>query len=387
MGGRRRTGRSSYPTYDTASTKNTTAPLDLAHVKGQEAAKRALEVTVAGDHSILLVGPRSSSKTLLGRCIPSILPPTTREEAEGIAEVYRRARLDPPPGRPFRAPHFSTRPSALVGKGRKPGEVDLARGGVLFLDDLPAFGKRALRAIRPLLEENGAPRAGATTTTTGTAGTATADATARNTNTGTAEETPADATAGNSPSTNTDITATDPRTRFMLVAAMRSCPCGHLWDWRRECSCARWEIDRYWAAVEELVLDLIHLHAEVPTVSISELRSRYGEDSAPVAERIREARARQLGREGQETWNAHLRPWALPRFCEPDPSGRKLLDTAYERLGLTVRELGSTLQIARTIADLAGSEVVRAPHVAEAIQYRSLSRRPGRARPDEAEAT
>ena len=334
------------------STANTGAP-DLADVKGQEAAKRALEVAAAGEHSILLVGPRSSGKSMLGRCIPSILPPPTRVEAEEIAEVYRRAKLDPPAGRPFRAPHFSTRPTALIGRGRKPGEVGLARGGVLFLDDLPAFGKRSLRALRPLLEVNGGPVSGTTTTA----------------DTDTAAATPA---------------AT--RSRFMLVAAMRSCPCGHRHDWRRECSCAPWQLARYWAAVDELVLDLFDLHAQVPVVTMGELRSRYGEGSQRVAERVADARERQLRREGQETWNAHLPPWALPSWCEPDASGRRLLDTAYDRLGLTVRELGSTLQIARTIADLAGSEAVRAPQVAEAIQYRSLSRRPGRARDDEGES-
>jgi magnesium chelatase family protein len=212
----------------------------------------------------------------------------------------------------------------------------------------------AERNIRPLLEVNGVPGVGATTA----AGDRAAEAT----------------------------TTADHRSRFMLVAAMRSCPCGHLHDWRRECSCARWELDRYWAAVEELVLDLFHVHAEVPLVCLGELRSRPGEGSREVAARVRTAREWQLRRAEPGIWNAHLRPWALPKSCEPDRNGRKLLDTAYDRLGLTVRELGSTLQIARTIADLAGSEVVRAPHVAEAIQYRSLSRRPGRAR-DEADGT
>jgi magnesium chelatase family protein len=336
-GGRRRDDHP--PILDSRATLD---DLDLLHVKGQEAAKRAVEVAAAGDHSLLLIPPRAGGKTMLARCLPGLLAPPTGEEAEEIAEVYRGAKLDPPSGRPFRAPHFSIRPTGLIGGGRKPGEVDLARGGALFMDDLPAFGKRSLRAIRPLLEDD-APEL----------------------------------------STGSGV---DTRSRFMLVAAMRSCPCGHLHDWRRDCTCTRWEIARYWAAVEELVLDLVHLYVEVPTVSLSELRSRYGETSAPVAARIREARARQLGREGQDTWNAHLRPWALPKFCEPDANGRKLLDTAYERLGLTVRELASTLQIARTIADLAGSEVVRAPHVAEAIQYRALSRRPGRARDDEGQS-
>jgi magnesium chelatase family protein len=311
-------------------TQPTPAGLDLAHVKGQEGAKRALEVAAAGDHSILLVGPRSAGKTMLARCLPGLLPPPTEEEVEAIAAVYRKAGLEPPAGRPFRAPHFSTRPSTLAGRGGVPGEVNLARGGVLFLDDLPAFGKRSLRAIRRALEEVHPHQAGG------------------------------------------DL---DHRPRFLFVAAMRSCPCGHQHDWRRHCSCAPWEMARYWSAVDELVLDLIHLHAEVSIVCLSTLRSRSGEESQQVAERVAAARDRQLRREGQETWNAHLRGWALPRWCEPDPSGRKLLETAQERVGLTVREVSTILRIARTSADLAESERVRVPDVAEAIQYRLDARR------------
>jgi magnesium chelatase family protein len=315
------------PILDTEPTPD---GLDLLHVKGQEGTKRALEVAAAGDHSILLVGPRSAGKTMLARCLPGMLPPPTEDEAERIADVYRRADLDPPEGRPFRVPHLSIRPATLVGRDGKPGEVDLASGGVLSLDDLPAFGRRSLRAIRRALEEVQVPRAD-----------------------------------GDS----------DTRSPFMLIAAMRSCPCGHQHDWRRVCSCAPWELARYWAAVEELVLDLIHLHAEVHTVCLSTLRSRSGEESGQVAERVAAARDRQLRREGQDTWNAHLRPWALPKYCEPDPSGRKLLETAQERVGLTVREIGTILRIARTSADLAGSDVVRVPDVAEAVQYRLDARR------------
>jgi magnesium chelatase family protein len=325
-GGRRRDDHP--PILDSRATLD---DLDLLHVKGQEAAKRAVVVAAAGDHSLLLIPPRAGGKTMLARCLPGLLAPPTGEEAEEIAEVYRGAKLDPPSGRPFRAPHFSIRPTGLIGGGRKPGEVDLARGGALFMDDLPAFGKRSLRAIRPLLEDD-APEL----------------------------------------STGSGV---DTRSRFMLVAAMRSCPCGHLHDWRRHCSCAPWELARYWSAVDELVLDLIHLHAEVSTVCLSTLRSRSGEESRQVAERVAAARDRQLRREGQDTWNAHLRPWALPKFCEPDPSGRKLLETAQERVGLTVREIGSILRIARTSADLAGAEKVRVPDVAEAIQYRLDARR------------
>ena len=303
---------------------------DLSHVKGQEATKRALEVAAAGDHPVLLIGPGGSGKTLLARCLPSILPPPTREEAAEIAETYRRAKLDPPAGRPFREPHFSTRPLDLVGRGRKPGEVDLARAGALFLDNLPAFGKRSLRALGEALEAGGGREAGLDTRTAAS---------------------------------------------FLLIAAMRPCPCGYLHDPRHDCSCAPWEVARYWRPIEEFFLDLVHLHVEVPAIGLSELRSRAGETSREVAERVRAARERQLARSGEPTWNAYLRPWALPKWCRPDPAGQRLLDSAFERLGLSVRAVGTVLRVARTIADLAGSEDIRAPHVAEAIQWRCLSSR------------
>lgn len=132
---------------------------------------------------------------------------------------------------------------------------------------------------------------------------------------------------------------------------------------------------RYWRPVEDLFLDLVHLHVEVPAIGLAEMRSRYGESTQEVAARVRRARQAQLARPEQETWNASLRPWALPKWRSPDDAGRRLLDLDYERLGLTVREVGVVLRVSRTLADLAGSEAVRAPHVAEAIQYRSLSGR------------
>ena len=302
---------------------------DFCHVKGQEAAKRALEVAIAGDHPILLIGPAGSGKTLLARCIPGLLPPPTKEEAAEIAETYRRAKLDPPVGRPFRSPHFSTRPLDLVGRQR-PGEVDLARGGALFLDNLQAFGKRSLRALGEALEAGGGREAGL----------------------------------------DTRYTAS-----FLLVAAMRPCPCRYLHDPQHDCSCAPWEVARYWRPIEEFFMDLVHLHVEVPAIGLPELRSRAGESSRDVAARVRAARERQLARSGEPTWNAFLRPWALPKWCRPDPAGQRLLDVAFERLGLSVRAVGTVLRVARTIADLSGCDDIRAPHLAEAIQYRCLSRR------------
>ena len=305
-------------------------PFDLANVRAQEAAKRALEVAAAGGHSILMIGPRSSGKTMLARCLPGILPPPTPEERDAIAETYRRERLEPPTGRPFRAPHFSTRPLALVGR-RRPGEVELARGGVLFLDDLSAFGRRSLRVLRQAIEEG----AGAQ---------------------------PIEGVAGD-------------HLPFHLVSAMRSCPCGNLGNAYHECRCTRRALDRHWAPVEESILDLVHQVVEVPALCLCEYLGGPGEDSARVRERVQAARDRQLARPGQGTPNAYLPRRVLPEVCEPDPAGRQLLDTAFDRLGLTIRETGIILRVARSIADLAGVETPGAPHVAEAIQYRSLARR------------
>ena len=315
------------PPLDPAATLQ---PFDLANVRAQEAAKRALEVAAAGGHSILMIGPRSSGKTMLARCLPGILPEPTPEERDAIAETYRRAKLERPTGRPFRAPHFSTRPLALVGR-RKPGEVDLARGGVLFLDNLSAFGRRSLRVLRQAIDEGTGPESRG----------------------GVGEDRPP----------------------FHLVGAMRSCPCGNLGNAYHECRCPRRALDRHWAPVEEFVLDLVHQVVEVPALCLCEYLGGPGETSATVRERVKAARDRQLSRPGQATLNAHLPPVALPELCEPDAKGRQLLDTAFDRLGLTIRETGIILRLARTIADLAGVETPGAPHVAEAIQYRSLARR------------
>jgi magnesium chelatase family protein len=299
------------------------APPDLADVKGLESAKRALEIAAAGGHPILLTGPSGAGKSMLARRLPGLPPPWTDDEAAVVGEIHQRAGLEAPSRPPFRAPHPCIRPSVLVG-GEDPGEVALARGGVLFLDDLPAFGRRSLRALRQPLEEIGRPG-------------------------------PADRQAP---------------PPFLFAAAVRPCPCGHLGDPDHDCNCSPRKLDRHWSAVSDCLLDLIHLHVEVDQVSQSELRVG-GECSHQVAERVAAARSRQRERVACGVLNAHLPARALPEVCRPNAAARQLVDDATDRLGLTVRAVEILLRVARTVGDLAGVEEVRLQDVAEALRFRA----------------
>ena len=316
--------------------------IDFADVKGQAVAKRALEIAVAGGHNVLMIGPPGTGKTMLAKCVPTIMPDMTFKEAVDVTKVHSVAGvLDSSVGivttRPFRTPHHTTTVPALIGGGTKakPGEVSLANHGVLFLDEMPEYSRHTLETLRQPIEDRKV----------------TVSRVAQNV------EYPAN---------------------FMLIASMNPCPCGNFGSKTQICRCTPQQIHNYVSKLSGPLMDRIDLQIEVDNISYDELRTKAeAESSAVIKARInavRDIQRKRFADEGILT-NAEMSAAQINKYCKIDKDSERLLQKAFDRLNLSARGTTRILKVARTIADMDGSAEIKPQHIAEAIQYRGLDRK------------
>ncbi|HRR89994.1 MAG TPA: YifB family Mg chelatase-like AAA ATPase, partial [Eubacteriales bacterium] len=316
--------------------------VDLADVKGQAFAKRGLEIAVSGGHNVIMSGPPGTGKTLLAQCVPTIMPDMTFEEAVEVAKIHSVAgildsRVGIVTARPSRTPHHSATIPALVGGGAKsrPGEVSLAHNGVLFLDEMPEYSRRALESLRQSLEDRKVTVSRVQRTV----------------------DYPAD---------------------FMLIASMNPCPCGNYGSKTKQCSCTSHQIRQYMSRLSGPLLDRIDLQIEVDNITYDELRTtREGERSAEIKSRANRAREIQRNRFASDgiLTNSAMTNALIKKYCALDSASERLLERAYQKLALSARGAARILKVARTIADLDGSADIAPKHIGEAVQYRMLDKK------------